>query len=309
MKRFEHQWQDFKWIDIEGPSPDDLARLAAEFNIPSSAIANSLDPEHLPKCEVFDKLIYIILRHHDEQAKSSAATMQEISTKLILFVGKNFVITIHRAPIKSITEKKETCASQNNVELISFVKGMFLKTIRSFDKPLDDLDSKTDVIEERVFALQRRNILRQGYIVKRKTSSYRKIFKFTSDIIAKLNTEMEVPLKDIGHVREPLDKLIFFADSIQEEITGLINLHLSLMAQKTNEASYRTNEVMRVLTVFSIFFLPLNFIAGVYGMNFEFMPELRMHYGYFITLGVMLMVVIAITWWMLRKGWLKKDQF
>ncbi|UOF02808.1 CorA family divalent cation transporter [Bdellovibrio reynosensis] len=309
MKRFEHKWQDFKWIDIEAPTPADLEMLAGEFNIPRAAISNSLDPEHLPKCEVFDKLIYIILRHHDEQAKISAATMQEISTKLILFVGKNFVITIHRAAIKSISDKKETCSSQNNVEMISFVKGLFLHTIRSFDKPLDDLDSKTDVIEERVFALQRRNILRQGYIVKRKTSSYRKIFKFTSDIIAKLNTEMEVPLKDINHVREPLDKLIFFADSIQEEITGLINLHLSLMAQKTNEASYRTNEVMRVLTVFSIFFLPLNFIAGVYGMNFEFMPELKLQYGYFITLGVMLTVVIAITWWMLRKGWLKKDQF
>lgn len=308
MKRFEHQWPDFKWIDIESPSSEELAKLAEEWQIPKPAMLSSLDPEHLPKCEIFENCVFIVLRHHDTQSKTDAATMQEITTKLVLFVGRNFVLTIHRAPLACISDKKET-APQLQKDLIGFVKALFMHTIRSFDKPLADLDSKTDVIEERVFALQRRNILRQGYVIKRKTSSYRKIFKFTADVITKLNTEMTVSLRDINQVREPLDKLSFFADSIQEEVTGLINLHLSLMAQKTNEASYRTNEVMRVLTVFSIFFLPLNFIAGVYGMNFEYMPELSVRYGYFVTLGVMLFVVIGITWWMMRKGWLRKDQF
>ncbi|HEY1078684.1 MAG TPA: CorA family divalent cation transporter, partial [Bdellovibrio sp.] len=76
----------------------------------------------------------------------------------------------------------------------------------------------------------------------------------------------------------------------------------------TNEASYRTNEVMRVLTVFSIFFLPLNFIAGVYGMNFENMPELKAPNGYYMTLAVMAFVVVSITYWMYKKGWLKKEE-
>ncbi len=92
-------------------------------------------------------------------------------------------------------------------------------------------------------------------------------------------------MRDLAQVREPLDKHIYYADDIHEEITGLLNLHLALMAQRTNEASFRTNEVMRVLTVFSIFFLPLNFIAGIYGMNFENMPELKAANGYFMTLG------------------------
>jgi magnesium transporter len=169
------------------------------------------------------------------------------------------------------------------------------------------LDAKTDVIEQRVFSLKRRNILREGYKVKRKASSYKKIFKFTQDIFLKIPKVLEVSQRDIYLVQEPLDKLIFYSDDIYEEITGLLNLHLSLMSQKTNEASFRTNEVMRVLTVFSIFFLPLNFIAGVYGMNFVNMPELKTEHGYFITLGFMILVVIGITIWMYKKGWMRKD--
>jgi magnesium transporter len=118
---------------------------------------------------------------------------------------------------------------------------------------------------------------------------------------------LDISQRDIAIVQEPLDKLIFYSDDIYEEITGLLNLHLSLMSQKTNEASFRTNEVMRVLTIFSIFFLPLNFIAGIYGMNFENMPELREPHGYYITLGFMIMIVLGITYWIYRKGWMKKD--
>ncbi len=307
MKRFEHHWKDFKWIDCEAPSQEDLTLLAEEFPIPLQALTTCLDPEHLPKCEFFEKSLFFILRHHDLQANPKAATMQELTTKLVFFVGKDFVLTIHRLPIPCITEKKDKVPFEQ-ISLVSLVKFLCLQTIKSFDAPLDELDSKTDTIEGRVFSLKRRNILREGYMIKRKVSSYRKIFKFTTNIFSKIPTEVELSLRDLAHIREPLEKHTFYADDIHEEISGLLSLHLSLMSQKTNEASYRTNEVMRVLTVFSIFFLPLNFIAGVYGMNFENMPELKSPYGYFFTLGFMALVVMGITAWIYRKGWLKKDE-
>ncbi|WII71268.1 CorA family divalent cation transporter [Bdellovibrio sp. 22V] len=307
MKRFEHQWQDFKWIDCEAPSQEDLMHLANEFPIPLQVLSSCLDPEHLPHAEFLDKCVFLILRHQDLQARPNAGTMQELTTKLVLFVGKDFVLTIHRKPLPCVSDKKEKVAFEK-MTLVGLVKHLCLQTIKSFDAPLDALDAKTDVIETRVFALKRKSILREGYVIRRKVSSYRKIFKFTLDIFQKLQGEVDISLRDLGQIREPLDKLIFYADGIQEEITGLLNLHLSLMSQKTNEASFRTNEVMRVLTVFSIFFLPLNFIAGIYGMNFEYMPELSQPYGYFMTLAVMVIVVLGITFWIYKKGWLKKDE-
>lgn len=192
--------------------------------------------------------------------------------------------------------------------MLTLLKSLGMQTIKSFDAPLDALDAKTDVIEKRVFALKRKSILREGYLIKRKITAFRKVFKFTQDVLLKLHVHEELPTKDMNQLKEPLDKLVFYADNMHEEITGLINLHLSLMSQKTNEASYRTNEVMRVLTVFSIFFLPLNFIAGIYGMNFEHMPELKTDFGYYYVLGVMLVVVLSITYWIRRKGWLHRDK-
>ncbi|WP_374035110.1 CorA family divalent cation transporter [Bdellovibrio bacteriovorus] len=307
MKRFEHQWQDYKWVDCEAPSQEDLRQLAEEFPIPLQALTTCLDPEHLPMCTFYEKVCFFILRHHDAQAKPKAGTMQELTTKIIFFVGQDFLLTIHRAPLECISIKKDKVAFEQ-IPLYTLVKSLCVQTVKSFDAPLDVLDAKTDVIEERVFALKRRTILREGYHIKRKAASYRKIFKFTADVFSKIHHHENLPLKDIQQVREPLEKVAFYADDIYEEITGLLNLHLSLMSQKTNEASFRTNEVMRVLTVLSMFFLPLNFIAGVYGMNFENMPELKEPHGYYATLAFMVMVVVGITWWIYKKGWLKKEE-
>jgi magnesium transporter len=158
-----------------------------------------------------------------------------------------------------------------------------------------------------VFAVQRRNILREGYLIKRRTSTYREIFKFTTNVLNKIQSHGELPIQDVTNIKETLDRLTFYADNIFEEITSLLNLHLALLSQKTNEASFKTNEVMRILPLVSMFFLPLNFIAGVSGMNFKNMPELKNPYGYAIILGVMFVVALAILGWSIKKGFLKKE--
>lgn len=77
-----------------------------------------------------------------------------------------------------------------------------------------------------------------------------------------------------------------------------------MTSQRTNEASQRTNDVVRVLTVFSVFFMPLTFIVGIYGMNFDVMPELTWSWGYYGVLGLRVAVSIVIYIWFKRKGWL-----
>ncbi|MBC7369990.1 MAG: magnesium and cobalt transport protein [Bdellovibrionaceae bacterium] len=306
MKRFDHQGQDFKWTDIEAPTKEVFAQLAEEFKLPLQSLAATLDPEHLPKCEFIGEICFFILRFYDTDAKPSAGSMQALTTKIIFFVGPDWVLTIHRGHIAPIEEKKEKCRYEP-LTRIFLVRNLCAQVITSFDKPLDDLDYKTEAVEGRVFAVQRRNILREGYQVKRRASTYRKVFKFTADVLNKIQSHGDLPIQDVANIKEPLDRLMFYADNIYEEIAGLLNLHLALMSQKTNEASFKTNEIMRLLTVVSIFFLPLNFLAGVYGMNFENMPELKTPYGYYIVLGIMFIVAVAIMAWVLKKGWIKKE--
>lgn len=308
MKRFEHQWQDFKWVDIEAPANEDYMRLAEEFQLPYQTVATSLDPEHLPKFQCLpNDVCFMILRLFDVTAKANAGTMQDISTKLVIFFGKDFVLTIHRMDLHCVSDKIMK-APFEKLTLDELIKSLLRGVISTYDKPLDALESKTEVIEGRVFALRRRNILREGFHVKRKAAVFRKIFKFTTDVFNKLATYPGHDfVNNMADTREPLEQYSFYADAIYDDITGLLNLHLSLMSQRTNEASFKTNEVMRVLTVVSIFFLPLNFLAGIYGMNFEHMPELKWIHGYHFTLGLMGFIAVMIFIWVYRKGWLTKE--
>ena len=100
--------------------------------------------------------------------------------------------------------------------------------------------------------------------------------------------------------RDVLDNFIQIEtgyDQINEQINNLLSLYLSISAQ-------RTNEVIRVLTIFSVFFMPLTFIVGIYGMNFKVMPEIDWQYGYAYAIVLMVAVTIAIYSWFKRKGWL-----
>ncbi|MFM6928586.1 MAG: CorA family divalent cation transporter [Bdellovibrio sp.] len=309
MKRFEHAWQDFRWIDIEAPTQEDYVSLAEEFELPLNLLVGSMDPSHLPKAEFLQNCTFFILRHFDkENAKDKSGSLQELTTKLVFFVGKDYVLTLHRIPLPCITESKDRAAFEQ-LSMQDLVGRLCLKVLHSFEEPLDELVDKTETIEKRVYSLRRRNILREGYHVKRRASAFKKIFKFTSDVMIKFRQRADFDIVNFDIVAEPLDRLIFDSDSLLEEITGLLNLHLALMSQKTNEASLRTNEVMRVLTVVSIFFLPINFIAGVYGMNFEHMPELKNPNGYYMTLGLMFIIAVAILGWAYAKGWLRKEDF
>lgn len=124
--------------------------------------------------------------------------------------------------------------------------------------------------------------------------------------MSSLEKRPEFVWSDFDSLQENVERNLFYSEDVLENVTGLLNLHVSLLSNETNEASFKTNEVMRVLTVFSIFFLPLNFLAGIYGMNFKHMPELEMHNGYFFVLLGMGLISLTIFGWVYKRGWLSK---
>jgi magnesium transporter len=99
-------------------------------------------------------------------------------------------------------------------------------------------------------------------------------------------------------LKDMSDELAFFADELLEDSLRLMDVHLSL-------SSHRTGEIIRVLTIFSVFFMPLTFIVGIYGMNFKWMPELEHPWGYIGVWALMIGVTAAIGVWFYRKGWLR----
>lgn len=303
MKRFEHRWGDFRWIDCEAPSAQNFNELSEEFNIPLPMLATCLDPEHLVRLDFFEDKYFLILRLFDKTAKNSAGTIQDLTTKMVFFVGPGFVLTLHRGPISFVTDRMAK-ANAETFGRNELVKAFVHDILYTFDAPINDLELKTSMIEDRVYALKRKNILRKGYNIKRRASAFKKIFKFSMDALQRMHQKTDFMMKGFLDLKDYNDRMAFYADDVLENITGLLNLHISLMSQQTNEASYRTNEIMRVLTLVSIFFLPLNFIAGLYGMNFQNMPELHTQNGYFVVIGVMVLIAVLISVWIYRKGWI-----
>jgi magnesium transporter len=126
------------------------------------------------------------------------------------------------------------------------------------------------------------------------------------DVLARL-AGGEFPLidKDVlpfyRDIYDHLHRVFVLAENYRDLVGGLLNLHFNVVAN-------RTNDVVKILTIFSAIVLPLSLIAGIYGMNFENMPELKTRYGYFLTLGSMVIVAIGLLFYFWRKGWIFENE-
>ena len=298
MKKSEHELQNFRWIDLTSPKKSDLNHLAQELNIPNRILMNALDPEHLPKYEQLESATVIYLRVIDS-SKTQAVNIQDLTTKITLIITKDVVMSIHRLDHLFLEDLRNESADKT-LTLKELIKRIITSSLMTFDVPLINLENRVEIFEENIFENQKsKDIVREGYFLKRKASVIRKVLKFSMDILVALQSRPDFVWRDFQGLREDMERNLFYVEDVLENVTGLLNLHISLAAQKTNE-------VMRVLTVFSIFFLPLNFLAGLYGMNFDYMPELHNNNGYYYVLAVMLFISIVIFIWVYKKGWLKR---
>ena len=298
MKKSEHQLQNIRWIDLTGPKKSDLNFIAQELSIPNRILMNALDPEHLPKYELLESAVVIYLRVIDS-SKPHAVNIQDLTTKITLIITENVVMSIHRLDHLFLEELRIEVA-EKNFTLKDLIKRIITSSLMTFDTPLTSLENRVEIFEENIFENQKnKDIVREGYFLKRKASAIRKVLKFSLDILAGLQSRPDFVWRDFQGLRENIERNLFYTEDVLENVSGLLNLHISLATQKTNE-------VMRVLTVFSIFFLPLNFLAGVYGMNFDYMPELHHNYGYHYVLASMAIISLIIFIWVYKRGWLKR---
>ena len=305
MKRFEKKFASFTWYDFLEPKKEDLQNLAKEFNLLDRIILNAMDPEHLPKYEKIEGGLVLFLRVIDPKKKSRSINIQELTTKITVIIKDDKLITLHRLDQDFLISLRdnESIIQKNRNE---FLKGIIDQSLKSFDESLNLLESKVEEFEEKIFKdAKSRSIFREGYNLKRKASAFKKVMKFYSETFLYMSTHNEYLWSDFQAEKELSDRMLFYIDDVQENVSGLLNLHVSIVGNKTNEASYKTNEIMRVLTVFSIFFLPLNFLVGLYGMNFKNMPELDHPYGYFMVLILMAVISLVIFYWVYKKGWIQ----
>jgi magnesium transporter len=268
-------------------------------------------PEHLPKFEQFESYTFVIIRAFDERSERTCATVQELTRKVAIFSGQSFLITIHRTeqPWLSAIEAKfeaDQAGRPGKEGLQAYVLCQVLNAaIDTYLPPLEAIETRIDAFEELVFGSGEADSrafaedLRDIHLLKRQVTLIKRLLWRILDVVQRMTPATGRPAALFRDVQENVESYHFYADELLDDANTILNVQLAL-------AAHRTGEVMRILTVFSVFFLPLTFLVGVYGMNFDFMPELRSPWGYPVVLACMGGITLAIYLWFRRRGWLRE---
>lgn len=299
------------WLDLVQPTRDELESVARTHGLQPTAVKDCLDPEHLPKYEQFDTHVFVILRAFDAESERTCGTVQELTRKLAIFSSPTFLITIHRTEQAWLTAlearlEAEAASKAGKEGLQAYLLTQVLNgVVDTYLPPMEAIETQVDAFEELVFGGRDADArafaedLREVHVLKRQVTLIKRLLLRTLDVVQRLSPGTGRAATLFRDVQENIESSHFYADELLDDVNTVLNVQLAL-------AAHRTGEVMRILTVFSVFFLPLTFLVGVYGMNFDFMPELRSRWGYPLVLAGMGGIVLAIYLWFRRRGWLRE---
>lgn len=290
--------ENIEWIDVADPTTSEMQEIADHYNLNPYIVRDCMEPDHLPKFDLVDDVNFLILRYYAHDFNTQAATIQELTNKIAIFYTEEFLLTIHKAEVAfmEIVNKRHVstgrCTSVGAV-----VTKIIWHALESYDDPVQRLSEQIDFHENNIMVRKMSNDqLEALYYIKRQASIAHKTLLLMQEPINHVHTapEEEAALQDVKD--QHLKMLTLFNQTV-DDVNNLMNMYMSFSAQ-------RTNEVMKILTLFSAFFLPLTFIVGVYGMNFHYMPELQYHWGYPTVLFIMALITLGIYLWFRRKKWL-----
>jgi magnesium transporter len=288
-----------EWIDVETPSPEDLAFLHERYTINTLFLEDTIDPNHLPKFEQDHVLKFFLMRENTEMARSNLNTISDISTKLGVFLFPNLIITVHRMRNRSIYELRKEILLMKNEEISAdkIALNLALKVLRSYDDESKNLLEKMDQIENEIFLKNTNNPhqIRRLFTLKRKSGLNTRILNISADWVDKFKT-LTLEDAEISDLKDKHKDVVTDFEHLNLQITNLISMFLALSHQKSNQ-------VMKVLAIYSMYFFSITFITGIYGMNFDNIPELHYASSYFIILGVMISIAVLTFFYVRKKQW------
>lgn len=296
------------WVDLRGESPDDIALaedvLKNEFNFHYLTIEDCIETRNQPKIEAFPDYIYFIVHGvKPEEAKPSNFVTRELDG----YLGKNFVVTFHCERFRSLRDVKQQIRSSP----FAFQRGpayllhqILDRVVDNYMPLVDDFDLEINTLEERVLAMKGSDNAALGEImdIRRAVARLKRISARQLQVLYRLSHGEfpQIPESTLPYFRDVHDHLLRISDlaeAYRDLVGGLFDIHFAVVAN-------RTNDVMKTLAVLSAIILPLSLVAGIYGMNFDYMPELRTRYGYFATLGMMALLTIVLLLYFWRRGWI-----
>jgi len=289
------------WVDLLNPTEEEVnGILEGVFQFHPLAIEDCRTPSSLPKSEDYDDYLFVVTLSID-----STRTEKFNTTELDLFLGKDFLVTYHVTPLKSIDSTIDRCVKSTGVVARGPDRLAHLvidALVDNFQPATDELRAELEEIEESVLSTSDASLTAQLLEVRSEIAHLRQIVRPQRDMISRLSRGESKMIRSVmlPYFRDLRDNLIRIdetAASFADQLLISFDLYL-------NKSSFAANEGIKALTALTAISLPGTIIGTWYGMNFEHMPELSSPYGYYIVVGVTVSLTFVMWRWCKRKRWI-----
>ncbi len=291
------------WINVEGIHNTSLVEeIGNHFEIHPLVLEDILNPQQRPKIEDFDDYLYIVMKMLDYDQKEERVKSEQLS----LVLGPNFVISFQEEyddVFDTIRERIRNSKGRIRKSGSDYlVYALIDSVVDNYFKILEKMGERVESLEEELIEDPSQNTMETIQDLKQELIYLRKSVWPLREVINQV-VKVETPLVEEStevYLRDVYDHTIQVVDTIEayrDTVSGMLDIYLS-------SVSNRMNEVMKVLTIIATIFIPLTFIAGIYGMNFPNMPELTWPYGYPAVLIIMIFISILMVFYFKRKDWI-----
>jgi magnesium transporter len=292
------------WLDVQNPTEQELVKIAEIFHLHPLAVEDASREHQRPKVEEYEHFVFLVFHTVDLDATKQGLVTHELD----IFVGANYLITVHTEPVRELDEVEQRW-KRNGTQLergIGILLYSLLDTIVDRYFPVSDvLVDQAEELEGRLFASKgigrERQLTLDLLALKKQFLTFRRIATPERDVLYVLTNRdspffSEHVMLYFRDVSDHITRLTDTLDLYRDQLSTIMDANLSIVSNELNK-------VMRTLTAMSIILMFNALVAGIYGMNFEHMPELKWHYGYFGVLAFMAVASALLVLYFRRLKW------
>jgi magnesium transporter len=290
------------WINVDGVHDASLIeRIGAAFGISPLILEDILHTGQRPKVEDFEKYLYLVLQMIDFNSETGEIGREQLS----LVLGDNFVITFQENPgdmFDPVRQRIRTPGTRLRKYAADFLAYSLLDAVvDNYFSILEEIENTIDRLDADLMADYSKTTFESLYALKRELIILRKSVWPLREIIGSVTrNDFRVVGDEVGpYFRDVYDHVVLVIDTVEVFRDIVTGMHETYLAGINN----RMNEIMKFLTMIATIFMPMSFVAGVYGMNFKNMPELRWTWGYFAALGLMGSIFIGMLLYYRSRKW------
>ena len=289
------------WADVSDPTSRDFEELAEEFGFHHLSIEDCQNAHQRPKVEEYTGYYFIVLYEAELAGPTDRLELRELN----IFLGKNYLVTVHSRPIRAIATAARlwhewTDRAEQGSGLLAYL--LIDGIVDDYLPLLDIISERMDDLEDSIFGEWRAEVIEDIFSIKKKLLYLRRSITPLRDVFnTMLRREQPIfPRETHVYFQDVFDHLIRVADTID----SLRDMLSSTMDAYLSVSGNRMNKIMKRLTSISTILMSVTLIAGIYGMNFAFMPELRWRFGYVFALTSMVAVGVALYAYLKRVKWI-----